>query len=135
MRAGGGWLEPRQAFEGGAEEIGEGRLGELLAGLGDGALGDALLVAEVDEGGAEVVVEAGRRRGGGGGEGERELPHPVAQLDDHPLGGLPADAGDRGQAADVAGVAVHYNPDHAEDWAKAVQNIMDGITRRIDENE
>ena len=40
-----------------------------------------------------------------------------------------------GGSTDIAGVAVHYNPDHAEDWAKAVQNIMDGITRRIDENE
>ena len=40
-----------------------------------------------------------------------------------------------GGFTDVAGIAVHYNPDHAEDWAKAVQNIMDGITRRIDENE
>jgi len=40
-----------------------------------------------------------------------------------------------GGSTTVAGIAVHYNPDHARDWAEAVQEIMDGITRRIDENE
>lgn len=40
-----------------------------------------------------------------------------------------------GGSTDVTGISVHYNPDHAQDWAEAVQEIMDGITRRIDENE
>ena len=40
-----------------------------------------------------------------------------------------------GGSTDVTGISVHYNPDHAKDWAEAVQEIMDGITRRIDENE
>lgn len=40
-----------------------------------------------------------------------------------------------GGSTTVAGIAVHYNPDHARDWAKAVQEIMDDMTERIVENE
>ena len=40
-----------------------------------------------------------------------------------------------GGSTDVTGISVHYNPSNSCEWAVAVQNIMDGITRRIDENE
>src|SRR5260370_28299327 len=67
----------------------------------DGLFGGAALVAEIGERGDDVGFEAGARRGprrfrqGDGGE-------LVAQLDDHALGGLPADAGDARELRQIA---------------------------------
>ena len=74
-----------------------------LQGAVDAALGLGPRVAEVHEGGDEVVLRGGgRRRRRRGSLGGGEALHLVLQLEDEALGGLLADPGDAGEAGDVA---------------------------------
>src|SRR5947209_1830517 len=93
---------PRQPVQACPQQLVEGGFGALAADFADGALGEARLVAQVDEGGDDVLVGGGGGRGGLGQLGG-ELAHLVLELQHHALGGLLAHAGDGGEAADVAG--------------------------------
>src|SRR6185503_9563172 len=83
-----------------AEQVLEGRIGVRAERPLDGALGFGTRVPEVDQRRDDVV--RGRARSDGRRFGRGKVLHLVLELDHQALGRLLADAGDAGQAGDVA---------------------------------
>ena len=92
-------------LEGGAEEGVEVVAGGGVAGEGgvEGFLGGGAVVAEVDEGGEDVVVRGGGAAGRGSGRGGGEVVQFFFELDGEALGETLADAGDAGEGGVVLG--------------------------------